>query len=63
MMNQELGELNSLVSHFFKENKNKNKNKNKNESCYFARWNNYLNKENSDSVKVSSGLVIILGTK
>ena len=59
MMNQELGELNSLVSHFFKENKNKNKN----ESCYFARWNNYLNKENSDSVKVSSGLVIILSTK
>ena len=29
----------------------------------FARSTNYLNKENSDSVKVFSGLVIILRTK
>ena len=28
-----------------------------------SHWANYLNKENSDSVKVFSGLVIILRTK
>ena len=65
-MSREVGCLNSLVSHFFIEKcffsvfaSFKVNFKKKSRKILLARCTNYLNKENSDSVKVFSGLVNI----
>ena len=64
-MSREVGRLNSLISQFFIEKKNFFSSfcscdffKEKPRKMTFACCTNYLNKENSDNVKVFSGLVI-----